>query len=215
MEQQQIALQIALALRKIAWDGKVMENEVPLIDQLAASMYRRQPATPLPPTAGAGEPEWIRIGRTMIGQREIKGPKHNSWIAGIWQRIGTPWFKDDETPWCAGFVADCLKAAGLPILPPAVVARALAWKDYGNACTPRVGCIGVKGRTGGGHAFFIIGETPDKRFYKVLEGNADDMVRIGDIPKSVVIATRWPSGVPIGNAGLPSYPPGPVSRSEA
>lgn len=44
---------------------------------------------------------WIAEARRHIGQREIKGIKHNPFIVGIWASIGVSWFKDDEPPWCA------------------------------------------------------------------------------------------------------------------
>ena len=58
------------------------------------------------------EPLWLTIAREYIGVKEIAGTKHNPVIIQMWQRVMLP-FKDDETPWCAGFVGSCLERAGI------------------------------------------------------------------------------------------------------
>lgn len=180
---------IAIALRSLAPNGRLVPPEVPHINALAASFAQRAEAE----AVAIVDPKWIEVARSLIGQREIPGPRHNSWIATGWARLGARWFNDDETPWCGFFVAHCLEAAGMPYPGRGEFARALAWSSYGRGLQrAAVGAIGVKKRRGGGHVFFIIGETPDKRFFKVIEGNANNMVRIGDVLKADVIAIRWP-----------------------
>jgi len=211
---------IAAALRPIAPRGKLVgtpsTGEIGLINALAALWEKRLLADPAGgPGVAVPDPAWIVIGRKLIGEREIPGPKSNALIAKGWSLLGAPWFNDDATPWCGWFVAHCLDAAGLPYPTKGEFARALRWTTWGTAVTPRLGAIGVKTRNGGGHVFFIVGETPDGRSFKVLEGNANDMIRIGDIPKAAVIATRWPQGAPIVNIPLPVMPAGTIARSEA
>lgn len=202
---------IATALRPLAPGQKLLPEDVPVINQLGALWDSRAPT--VTPNA---DPVWIAYGRTKIGQREIVGPKHNSWIASGWAKLGAKWFNDDETPWCGFFVADCLNAAGLPY--PKEFPRAKSYATFGAPCPAQLGAIGVKSRTGGGHVFFIVGETPDKRSFKVLEGNANNMVRIGDIPKSAVTDIRWPAGaaMPARSAVyLPTLAAGTIAGSEA
>ena len=210
------AARIATALRDIAPDGKLQQAEIPHIDAIAALWESRSPAASVPaPTSG--DPPWITVARSLIGQREIVGPQHNSWIANGWGALGARWFNDDETPWCGFFVAHCLQKAGLPYPGRGEFARALRWATWGTPC-PRatLGAIGVKSRQGGGHVFFIVGETPDRTHYKALGGNQKNMVSIVDIPKSVVTAIRWPQGAaPTQCPPLPVLPPGTVSGSEA
>lgn len=50
------------------------------------------------------EPKWLVEARRYIGEREIKGPKHNPKILQMWKDIKRGGIKDDETPWCAAFV---------------------------------------------------------------------------------------------------------------
>lgn len=161
------------------------------------------------------EPAWIQAGRTKIGEKEIAGPKHNAWILSFWKQ--TPWLKtdDSDSPWCGGFVKWCLEAAGLDY--PKEYPRAISYATWGTACPAQVGAIGVKARKGGNHVFFIVGITADRKNYKVLEGNANNMVRIGDIPVSQVNHIRWPAGVPLParpDAYLPVMAAGIISSSE-
>lgn len=80
---------------------------------------------------------------------------HNSTIARWLDRLGA-WWRDDETPWCGAFVGHCLGELGYNV--PDAWYRALAWADWGTAIEePRVGCIVVFRRKGGGHVGFVVG----------------------------------------------------------
>lgn len=206
------AANIATALRAIAPGGKLLQAEVSHIDAIAALWEAR-----VQPMRTSAEPAWITTARSLIGQREVPGPANNNWIAKGWARLGAGWFNADSVPWCGYFIAHCLDAAGLTYPGRGEFARALRWATWGTAC-PRatVGAIGVKTRQGGGHVFFIVGETPDRRFYKALGGNQSNMVSIVDIPKDVVTAIRWPDGAPPTDfPALPILPAGTISGSEA
>lgn len=201
---------IAGALRPIAPDGKLMGPDVPLINALAALWDDRHPIVANP----AKDPPWIAQARTKIGEREIVGSKHNPWIVSNWQRLGAKWFNDDETPWCGNFAAWALDAAGLTY--PKEFPRAASFKDYGVACAAQLGAIGVKARKGGNHVFFIVGQTPDKMYYKALGGNQSNAVNIMDILKTDVDDIRWPAGVPVPSTPfLPTLPKGVISKNEA
>lgn len=202
---------IALALREIAPDKKLMAADVPYIDKLAAQWDARAPANTAPHIPG--EPLHVAMLRAKIGTREIVGPKNNPWIADGWAKLKAGWFNDDETPWCGFAVAWALNAAGLPY--PKNFPSAASFGTFGTACTPRVGAIGVKARTGGNHVFLIVGETPDKIYYKALGGNQGNMVSIMDIPKAQVNHIRWPEGLPLVDTGLPTLPKGVISTNEA
>lgn len=139
---------------------------------------------------------WIAVARRYVGQREIPGAKHNTWIVAIWALIGAAWFKDDETPWCAGFVAYCLKSVGLKIVGPSKVARALAWAHHGvKLDRPAYGCIAVKARKGGGHVGFVVGRDQQGKLM-ILGGNQDNQVKVSPFDESDFIAFRWPSVAP-------------------
>ncbi|NCP11355.1 MAG: TIGR02594 family protein [Sphingomonadales bacterium] len=163
--------------------------------------------------AAGGEPKWLTIARSKIGQREIKGPKHNSWIAKGWARLGAGWFNDDETPWCGLFVAHCIDAAGLPIPKPSQFPRALAWLEWGKPCRPVLGAVVVFGRTGGGHVGFLVGESATD-FY-VLGGNQKNAVNIMPLAKDRARGFRWPVGLPLGTSPLLRMTGGVRSENEA
>lgn len=198
------------AIRPFAPNRKFAALDVADIDELADRFG-------LPREVTIAEPRWITVARSLLGTREIPGPQHSSFIAKGWARLGAGWFNDDETPWCGFFVAHCMDAAGLSYPGKGEFARAASWATYGiPVSVPAVGTIGVKKRTGGNHVFFIVGETPDKRFFKALGGNQSNAVTIMDIAKADVTAMRWPSGVPLpADRKLPVLAPGTISRNEA
>lgn len=142
------------------------------------------------------DPIWTAYGRKQIGTREIKGPKHEPKIMAMVNRtkrfLGIT-VKDDETPWCGTFMADCAIAAGFE--PPPIAVRASSWGTWGQPTTPRLGAILVFSREGGGHVGQYVGEDKDR--YYVLGGNQSNMVSIAPILKSRLTACRWPLGVPV------------------
>ena len=196
---------IANALRAIAPGGKLTNADVPLINQLGALWDARAPVAQ---TA----PKWVEVARSLIGVKEIVGPKHNPIVVSWWQK-GAAWFRDDETPWCGAFVKHCMDTAGFPY--PKNFPAAASWAEYGISVPAQLGAIGVKKRTGGNHVFFIVGETADKRFFKALGGNQGNAVSIMDIAKSDVYSIRWPAGAPQTQIPLPTMPAGIISRNEA
>ena len=109
--------------------------------------------------------------RARIGEREIPGPRHNSWIAQSWGRLGARWFNDDETPWCGLFVAHCLDWAGFQIPPASQFPRALAWNDWGKPCHKAIGAIVVFRREGGGHVGFLVGENEGRESRREADPN--------------------------------------------
>jgi uncharacterized protein (TIGR02594 family) len=177
----------------------------------AAVGQAKTPAASAPVSSAAKEPAWLREARTLIGLREIPGPKHNAWIASSWKRLGGWHYKDDETPWCGLFVAHCIEHAGLPF--PKLYPSAKAWADWGQACAATVGAVVVFGRQGGGHVGFLVGESALN--YYVLGGNQSNAVNITPIAKSRMLAIRWPDGVAKPHPGLPKMAGGTVSVNEA
>jgi uncharacterized protein (TIGR02594 family) len=179
------------------------------LDFIRDAIEGRWPAADNSPRAL--EPRWMAEARARIGEKEIPGPKHNSWIAQGWARLGASWFNDDETPWCGFFAAHCIDHAGLPY--PKMFPRALAWAEWGKPCPPAIGAVVVFGRQGGGHVGFLVGESPNH--YYVLGGNQSNAVNIAPIAKSRMVAIRWPAQLGLPVAGLPRMTGGVVSTNEA
>jgi uncharacterized protein (TIGR02594 family) len=136
------------------------------------------------------DPKWLKYARSKIGEREIKGPRHNPWIVRGLAKLKA-WWADDETPWCGFFVAHCMEEAGLPFAKHWY--RAKGWADYGSRLrSDRIapGAILVFDRVGGGHVGFYVGESI--RHYYVLGGNQGNEVSIAPISKDRCVAIRWP-----------------------
>ncbi len=118
--------------------------------------------------------KWFEIAQSLVGTRDVVGPKHNptilSWARKLGARILGINVTDDETPWCGTFVAHCIASANLT--PPPIAVRASSWADWGaNIRADRLapGAILVFQRLGGGHVGFYVGE--DATTYHVLGGN--------------------------------------------
>ena len=161
------------------------------------------------------EPPWLIEARKHIGQTEIKGPKHNPFIAGLWKIIGLAGIKDDETPWCAAFVGAMLENVGIKSPRSGRAQSFMSWGD--SVPAPFVGAIVVFTRDGGGHVGIVIGKDARGNLM-VLGGNQSDMVKISAFPHSRVTGYRKPVGylVPAANYRLPVLAgDGKLSTNEA
>lgn len=178
------------------------------------------------------EPPWLAYARQQLGVREIVGPKHSPIIMGWIKSLGGAVLgievKDDETPWCGTFVAMCMAVAKHK--PPRIAVRASSWGGWGRQLLgPRLGCVMVFTRTGGGHVGFYIGEddgdpagrTAAERApsYHILGGNQNNAVTTMRLAKTRLSegGMRWPDGVPLPPAQPIKLTPkgAPASENEA
>lgn len=209
------------ALRRYAPEGRFTAPMVVKIDALADDFGLPRVGAPEP--AAPTEPPWLREARTHIGVREIVGPQHSPVIMG-WIRelgakvLGIP-VNDDETPWCGTFMAVVFQRVG--INPPLIAVRAAQWGRVGGwgreLAGPRLGCVLVFTRNGGGHVGLYMGE--DATHFHVLGGNQSNAVNVMRIAKSRLAegGMRWPTGPtlpPIQIVNLTSQG-APVSGNEA
>lgn len=144
---------------------------------------------------------WLVMASSLVGVKEIKGPRHHGEILQMWKDIKRGGIKDDETPWCAAFVGACLERTGF------VSTRfesARSYIDWGQKLdAPAVGCVVVFTRVGGGHVGFVVGQDKSGALL-VLGGNQSDEVNIRAFPISRVSAYRWPAEVVLpAKAALP------------
>ncbi len=134
------------------------------------------------------ELSWIAEARKHIGLREVKGSKHNPTILSWLKRLGAWWF-EDESAWCASFVAHCLAESRITY--PKHWYRALDYLNYGTKLIrPAYGCIAVKQRKGGGHVCFVVGQTKEGKLV-CLGGNQNDMVCYALYNKEDFEAFMW------------------------
>lgn len=158
------------------------------------------------------EPVWLSTARKYIGQKEVKGAKHNPTILKWWIAIRAP-FTDDETPWCAGFVGGVLEECGIKSSRAAYARSYLTWGQ--PLRYPVLGAILVFERgPRNGHVGFYVGE--DKDTYYVLGGNQGDTVSITRIAKARLLGSRFPLGysIPLTGPTLVNKG-GAVSKNEA
>lgn len=134
-----------------------------------------------PRKSKVGMPPWLRFAYSFLGLREVKGKRHNQKIVGWWEALGLH-FRDDETPWCAGFANRMVQLSGLPI-PKKYRAAALGWiwNGYGTELPgPALGAFMLMerpGRPGSGHITIVAGKDRNGNVMG-LGGNQGDMVQI-------------------------------------
>lgn len=119
---------------------------------------------------------WLNYARSYVGVREIKGVVHNPLVVGFWKMARLAGIKNDEVPWCAGFVGAALESR--------------AYLDWGEKIgAPEYGCVVVFSRAGGGHVGFCVGVDNRKRLM-ILGGNQGDAVSIAPFDRNRVVGYR-------------------------
>ncbi len=141
------------------------------------------------PGVNPNYPKWLKIAIEELGTKEILGKASNPRVEQYHAVAGLPWAKDD-IPWCASFVAFCMKKSGYSL--PKYPARALSWLHWGvSAHQPVLGAIAVKKRKGGGHVTFVVGMDGD--YLYCLGGNQHDAVRVSKYRRDIFIDFRVPA----------------------
>lgn len=177
---------------------------------------------------------WIGAGRALIGTLENTSKSvHNSVIIDMWEQIekysntNLNWLfksmtanlrgKNDEVPWCGGFVGYCLAKADRYIV--ANPFRASAWgspKEMTQLTKPCYGCIVTFTRSGGGHVGFVVGVDKTGNLM-VLGGNQSNKVSIAPFAVSRATGFYFPSrmvdGKPVKSNPLPERYKLPVLQS--
>lgn len=134
-------------------------------------------------------PAWLVEARKHIGVTEIKGYAHNPVIVGFWKAAKLGGIKNDEVPWCAGFVGAMLETVGVRSARSDSSRAYLTWGV--RLDQPIVGCIVVFQREGGGHVGFVTGRDSKGRLI-VLGGNQSDQVNERAFAIDRVLGYRWP-----------------------
>jgi uncharacterized protein (TIGR02594 family) len=145
------------------------------------------------------DPAHLKLAAAKIGERETGGPNKSPYIAKLWALLGNVGLLGQ--PWCGTFVAEIMREIGQAY--PAFYFRALAWNDWGVACTPRLGAIVTMRRKGGGHVAFAAGRTTDGKIV-ILGGNQNNSVCLDFVAESDIEQWRAVSGSPL--VPLTEYP---------
>lgn len=125
-------------------------------------------------------PRIIREAIKLYGIKEVAGKGNNQTILNWADEIGGvvgDWYDEDSDPWCALFIAVCLKRAGFDHPQGFDAIRALSYAKWGNpAAVPSLGDIFVINRKGGGHVGIYAGQ--DKTHFHILGANQSDQVNV-------------------------------------
>ncbi|MEN0087721.1 MAG: TIGR02594 family protein [Pseudomonadota bacterium] len=159
------------------------------------------PAFEPPVVEGHAEaPPWLVKAYGYLGLKEIPGRNHNDKIVDWWEALGLH-FRDDETPWCAGFANRMVQMAGYPI-PAKYRAAALGWRWTGHGVKLRGPALGAimtmtrPGRAGSGHKTFVAGRDRQGRIMG-LGGNQGNAVSINPYhPTARDAQYHFPPGYP-------------------
>jgi uncharacterized protein (TIGR02594 family) len=136
-------------------------------------------------------PNWVKTIMMEIGVKEIRGIKHNDRVI-YYHSFTMGKYSTDEVPWCGSILSYVFQSNGFKV--PSVPERALSWLRFGVSCDePKLGCVAVKSRKGGGHVCIVIGQHKDGRLY-CLGGNQNDEVNIKLYRKSDFEDFRMPKG---------------------
>lgn len=138
-------------------------------------------------------PRWLTQAGKYLGTREVPGVGSHPTIMGWATRAGgwiASFFIDDDVPWCALFVNAVLFECGVKGTNSLAARSFLTWGR--QLLGPRLGCLLVFTRDGGGHVGFYLGETRDA--YRVRGGNQGNAVSDIWIAKSRLApgGMRWP-----------------------
>jgi uncharacterized protein (TIGR02594 family) len=163
-------------------------------------------------------PPWLLKMRSMNGLSETPGAADTTKILAMADEISRIFpemetycngYDHDSIPWCGLAAADCMAASGIrPPFGSTDTDRFLwakSWSDDPNYTvlkTPRLGCVVVLTRSGGGHVTFY--ESTSGSNYMCRGGNQSDAINLAAFPKSNVVALVWPKSEPI---PIPDVPP--------
>jgi uncharacterized protein (TIGR02594 family) len=135
---------------------------------------------------------WLRVGRELLGIKEVAGSAADPRILELFRLAGFPQTHSDETPWCAAFVGGCLRLAGRS---NRATLAAVGYLEFGADLgkNPELGCIVVLKPLvphSTGHVGFYVGETAKQ--VVLLGGNQHNSVNESKFAKDAVRAYRWP-----------------------
>jgi uncharacterized protein (TIGR02594 family) len=131
------------------------------------------------------QPEWIKIAKKEIGEKEVKGDKANPRILEYHSatNLDKTFASSDEVAWCSSFVNWVMQQVGYD---GTKNAAARSWEHWGKKINkPVYGCITIidysyKGEKfkKSGHVGFAIGK--DEKHISLLGGNQSDRVKISN-----------------------------------
>lgn len=131
---------------------------------------------------------WMDWMRSHLGEHEVAGSGNNPFIVALFKHT-TYKTNQDSTPWCAAAVSTALEETGYLSTRSAA---ALSYKNYGEACSLKPGCILVFGFQNGLHHVSFLDHWVGEHQIAALGGNQADSIKISTYAKRDILASRWP-----------------------
>jgi uncharacterized protein (TIGR02594 family) len=140
------------------------------------------------------EPEWYKLAKTQIGQKEIPGDKDNPQIVDY--LTATDYREEplkDEVAWCASFITWCLKHSNQQA-PKELQAWSPSYAAYGTKLDkPKLGCIVTIKKEGAARISHVTFFDHIEGDYAVcLGGNQSDQVKYSNYLLKECHDFRWP-----------------------
>jgi len=131
-------------------------------------------------------PKHLQIALSYLGEKEIPGKESNPFISECLKSVDMP--ESDEVAWCAAFVNNILRKAGILGTGKALARSYLTWGKEGT-CKP--GAIAVQARTNDpkfGHVSFVVQD--NGTFCYCVGGNQSNAVTLAIVNKRNVLSFR-------------------------
>lgn len=143
----------------------------------------------------ASIPAYMKAAYDYLGTKEAPGSANNPVVVKMFGLAEGPPVTADSVPWCAAFVAACLKLGKAPNeVQKSLRLWAAAYAGLGTKLKKPVwGCVGVKTRNGGGHVGFVVAAN-DTHVW-LLGGNQGDAVSVARFARSSFSSFNLPTGI--------------------
>ena len=139
----------------------------------------------------------MTVAGEYLGLAEFPGSKHNPKILEMFAEAGQGWVQDDETSWCAAFVATVLASVGLPHTGRLNARSYLEWGSKIELQQARAGDVVVlwRGTKDGwqGHVAFLVGFSGSEVILR--GGNQGNRVSDASYPVNRILGIRRHDGV--------------------
>ena len=155
-------------------------------------------------------PPWLDWARREIGTRETVGGQHNPRVVAYWRQGNVALdVSDDETPWCAAFVAAALERSGYRSTRSGLARSYAGSAHFARLDGPRLGAVCVLSSSRGptsGHVGFV--EAADDRHVWLLGGNQSNAVNVARFPLAQLVGYFRPAAYVAALPACPRVPPG-------
>jgi len=139
--------------------------------------------------AAAGPTPWMDWMRAHRGEIQQTGAKPTPFTIEIFKHTDYPPLQGYTPPSCAATVCAALELTGYRSTHNAA---AVSYRDYGDPCELKPGCIVVYQWPNKDHHVDFCDAIIDGDTVRGLGGNQGSQLKDSDYSRSYIVATRWP-----------------------